>query len=93
MAKVLHCDPANNAELKKLRATYNLGRQLIATIAGVSKSLVDNWLVREDSPHFRPMPGKSLRLIQLELGLEKPSYVALRREAEKRAAAIKGEPA
>lgn len=90
MANVLGCDPKNNAELKGIRTKYNLGRETIAEIGMVSKSLVDNWLVSEASPHFRPMPRKSLRLIKLELGIEKPAYNAFRKQAERRSAALKG---
>lgn len=90
MANVLGCDPQNNAELRKVRASLHLSRQVIAELAGVSKSLVDSWLYDEDNRNFRPMPWKSLRLIQLELGLVKPAAIKLRRNAEESAAAIKG---
>lgn len=90
MANVFGCDPANNAELRKIRTTYHLARPLIAELAMVSKSLVDSWLVSVDSPNFRPMPRKSLRLIQLEMGLAKPAALKLRKAAERQAAAIKG---
>ena len=90
MANVLGCNAAHNAELRKIRTTLHLSRQVIAEMAGVSKSLVDSWLVDQASPNFRPMPWKSLRLIQLELGLVKPAALKLRREAEESAAAIKG---
>jgi transcriptional regulator with XRE-family HTH domain len=90
MAYVIGCDPGNNATLRKIRTDLHLSRLVIAEIAGVSKSLVDSWLVSPHSKNFRPMPKKSLRLIQLELGLEPPAYVAVRLAAEERAAAIKG---
>jgi DNA-binding transcriptional regulator YiaG len=90
MAKLIDCDSANNAELKVLRADLNLHRQMIATIARVSKSLVDSWLVKPDSQYFRPMPGKSLRLMKLELGIDPPGYRHLPKEAQKRSEAIKG---
>lgn len=90
MAKVLGCDPVNNAELKRIRSVLSLERARIAEITRTSKSLVDSWLVSDESPYFRPMPEKSLRLLKLELGIEEPSYIELRREAEERAAAIKG---
>lgn len=90
MAKVLGCSPENNAELRKLRARLHLGRGEIAEVALVSKSLVDSWLSSEDSANFRPMPTKSLRLLKLELGLSPPAYVKLRKQAESRAAQIRG---
>ena len=90
MANVLNCKPTHNAELRKIRTDYGLSRQVISELAGVSKSLVDSWLVAESSRNFRPMPWKSLRLIQLEMGLVEPCGVNLRQEAEARMAAIKG---
>lgn len=90
MANVLGCNPANNAELRKIRSNLDLGRVVIAELGGVSKSLVDSWLVGEDSRNFRPMPWKSLRLIQLELGLVRPAALKLRKAGERKIAAIKG---
>ena len=90
MANVLNCNPTHNAELRKIRTTYHLGRVFIAELAGVSKSLVDSWLVDETSRNFRPMPWKSLRLIKLELGLEDPAAIGVRKSAEEQAAAIRG---
>jgi len=91
MANVIGCNPINNAELRRIRTTLHLERPVIAMIAGVSKSLVDSWLVSEDSLYFRPMPTKSLRLLQLELGIEKPQFIGVRADAERRAAQIKGQ--
>lgn len=90
MANVLGCNRLNNAELREIRTTLHLERHVIATIAGVSKSLVDSWLVSERSNGFRPMPTKSLRLLKLELGLAQPAYLEVCAAAEKRAAQIKG---
>jgi DNA-binding transcriptional regulator YiaG len=90
MAKLIECDPAHNAELRKLRTQLNLSRQQIADVAGVSKSLVDSWLVPEDSKYFRPMPKKSLRLVQLEIGLERPAFKHLRTAAKKFESEIRG---
>jgi DNA-binding transcriptional regulator YiaG len=90
MAKLTDCDPENNLELKRIRKELNLERRRIAEIARVSQSLVDSWLVKPESEYFRPMPGKSLRLLKLELGLDTPRFKHVRKAAEARAAEIRG---
>jgi hypothetical protein len=65
---------ANNEKLARLMVKHEITRPEAAEIMGVTKSCVDQWLRPEKSHNWRPMPDRSLRLFEFELGLRRPSY-------------------
>lgn len=65
----------NNARLWDLmHEESDLTRELVGTICGVTKAAVDMWLRPRDSPNWRPMPDRSLRLLEFELGKRSPRF-------------------
>jgi uncharacterized protein YehS (DUF1456 family) len=73
-----------NAKLVRImNREKDLTRLMVGEICGVSKACVDMWLRPADSANWRPMPDRSLRLLEFELGLRAPSYTRFHRE-EKR---------
>jgi hypothetical protein len=77
---------ANNQELDALRSRYNLSRVEIQVLTrSANTTTVDGWLMPPDSVHVRRMPDRAMRLLKLELGLEKPAFTHL----VERAAALK----
>jgi hypothetical protein len=57
----------------------DLTRPLIAEIVGMSRPLVDMWLRPRDTPNYRFMPDRAIRLLEFELGYRKPSYTRFHR--------------
>jgi hypothetical protein len=90
MARVIGLDPLNNEELRRIRSQYHLSRKTIATICGVSESLVDLWLLPPGNKVFQAMPEKSMRLLKLELGLVASSFLHVREQGEKFKAKLLG---
>lgn len=74
----------NNAELRQIITRLQLTRKEVKEITGASVSLVDSWLLPPDSRNFKPMRSKALRLLRLELGLDKPAYTKLRLRGEQK---------
>lgn len=71
---------APNARLKELMDQEpDLTRPLIGEIVGMSRPLVDMWLRPKDSPNYRPMPDRAIRLLEFELGYRKPQYTRFHR--------------
>lgn len=70
MTDDLALDP--NGRLREIMDSYRITRRGISSLVGVSQSAVDAWLCPEDSRNFRPMPERSLRLLELELGIAAP---------------------
>lgn len=65
----------NNARLVALmEEESDLTRELVGKICGVTKAAVDMWLRPRDSPNWRPMPDRSLRLLEFELGKRAPRF-------------------
>jgi hypothetical protein len=81
----------SNDELRKLRARFNLTTAEIASMACSSTSLVEAWFATPGAPHARSLRPNALRLIRLELGLDKPAFRHLRKRAEKLRAQIRGQ--
>lgn len=66
-----------SADLREIMRRVTLGgkpltRVTVAQLVKTSASTVDAWLLDEKSEHHRRMPQRSLRLLALELGIEKP---------------------
>jgi hypothetical protein len=74
MTKKQKSPNAHNERLAKLMAKHGITRPDAAEIMGVTKSCVDQWLRPEDTNNWRPMPDRSLRLFEFELGMRRPKY-------------------
>lgn len=66
-----------NLRIIEIRQKLGLTRSELARITGYSRSFIDNWLNIKDSPNWREAPEPAVRLLELELGLRKPSYLEL----------------
>lgn len=73
---------ATNERLAKLMAKHAVTRPEAAKIMGVTKSCVDQWLRPQDSNNWRPMPDRSIRLFEFELGLRAPAHTYYHRKRE-----------
>lgn len=72
-----------NARLKELMDQEpNLTRPLVGEIVGMSRAAVDMWLRPPDTPNWRPMPDRALRLLEFELGYRQPQYTRIQRGYE-----------
>lgn len=72
--------PTTNAKLVRIMSKEDdLTRELVGKICGVTKACVDMWLRPEGSANWRPMPERSLRLLEFELGTRAPSYTRFQR--------------
>ncbi len=73
----------NNARLVELMQEDGLTREVVGKICGVTKAAVDMWLRPRDSHNWRPMPDRSLRLLEFELGKRSPRFTPNIRASEK----------
>lgn len=56
-----------NRQLIAAMMGYQLKRNEVKELLNVSRQRIDNWLLPEDSPHWRRMPEPMLELLQIKL--------------------------
>lgn len=64
-------DPRNE-RLKEIMEEYQLTRREVRAYTKYATSQIDAWLLPPESPHYRHMRESALRLLELELEIEKP---------------------
>lgn len=74
MAKQTKSSPQNREDLQRLKDAHDLTIEELATITGIARSTVNEWLAGD-----RPMPDRSMRLLKLELGIVKPAWTLANR--------------
>lgn len=63
----------SNLRLREIMEQQRVTRRRVAELVLSSPSTVDAWLCPGDSPNYRQMPDRALRLLELELGLSRPA--------------------
>jgi transcriptional regulator with XRE-family HTH domain len=70
-----------NDRIIRIREEDGLTRADLAIITGYSRSYVDNWLTTRNATNWREAPENAVRLLELETGRKRPSYVGRRLKA------------